>query len=570
MIETNKKYLLREFYRLCDGGFCKDLLEEHEKIDMRDNNSFYVTGVAQRADDLNGNNRRYPYSILAREVNKYQKLIQEGRSAGELNHPECFSEGFQVLTKDGWKEFKDVKDNEYIFTLNPNTETIELERINEKIERQHKGKMYKISHGEIECVVTPNHKFYLHNRHGVGGFYTIKEVFENRKKFNKFSIPKQNKWDGHPDFREKFVISGVSVNNRIEKNLIDKYSKSLELDVNKFAAFMGIYLAEGWYSKSGFKVNICQKTEHKIEEIEKLLNSIHEELTWNKYVSKENNVVFSVCDARLHNFLKPLGNKYTKYIPYEIKNFPPEALKQLIYWFVLGDGRTTNFNGFCSTDMFSVSKRLIDDLQETLIKSSFAGNINIREPYERMIEGRMIKKENQKDLHILHLSTTKGIYLDDRYFKIEEIDFDGKVYCLSVPNNTFYYRNNGKCFWTGNSVVVNPQNVSHKVVKIWWENKDVMVKLKILTTPMGEIARKLITEGVAVGLSSRGLGSVKETGNSIIVEDDYSLVAFDLVLEPSVQNAFMSLNEVKNHSIFGTFVSTKSNNIKKLLEECLL
>lgn len=82
------KQLLREYYRLCEGGYCKDLLTESEKQDMANNTAMYVTGIAQRADEKNGNGRRYPYAILAREVQKYEKLIEEGRSAGELNHPE--------------------------------------------------------------------------------------------------------------------------------------------------------------------------------------------------------------------------------------------------------------------------------------------------------------------------------------------------------------------------------------------------------------------------------------------------------------------------------------------------
>lgn len=83
-----KKQLLREFFQLCDGGFCQDLLTESDIKDIKDNNAFYVTGIAQRADAVNGNGRRYPYNILAREVEKYKQLIREGRSAGELNHPD--------------------------------------------------------------------------------------------------------------------------------------------------------------------------------------------------------------------------------------------------------------------------------------------------------------------------------------------------------------------------------------------------------------------------------------------------------------------------------------------------
>lgn len=113
--------------------------------------------------------------------------------------------------------------------------------------------------------------------------------------------------------------------------------------------------------------------------------------------------------------------------------------------------------------------------------------------------------------------------------------------------------------------VINPHNVSHKVVRIWWEGKDVMVTLKLLSTPAGEIAKKLITEGVAIGLSSRGLGSVRETPGGIIVENDFQLICFDIVLEPSVQDAFMHLNEAKDYNIKP--FSSKEERINNILSE---
>jgi len=82
------KYLLREYYELCPNGTCQDLLNEEEKRDVRENNALYLTGVMQRADALNGNKRKYPRSILEREVKNYEKLIKEHRALGELDHPD--------------------------------------------------------------------------------------------------------------------------------------------------------------------------------------------------------------------------------------------------------------------------------------------------------------------------------------------------------------------------------------------------------------------------------------------------------------------------------------------------
>tara|TARA_R110000751_G_scaffold11579_1_gene40609 strand:+ start:2305 stop:2922 length:618 start_codon:yes stop_codon:yes gene_type:complete len=82
------KVLLREYYALCEGGVCQDLLTESEKIDIQKNGSMYLTGLMQCAAKPNGNMRIYPEDILSREVQNYKKLVNENRALGELDHPD--------------------------------------------------------------------------------------------------------------------------------------------------------------------------------------------------------------------------------------------------------------------------------------------------------------------------------------------------------------------------------------------------------------------------------------------------------------------------------------------------
>jgi len=82
------KVLLREYYALCEGGVCQDLLTEAEKRDIRENNAMYLTGLMQHCDVQNGNGRVYPQKTLMREVKTYQKLVKEKRALGELDHPD--------------------------------------------------------------------------------------------------------------------------------------------------------------------------------------------------------------------------------------------------------------------------------------------------------------------------------------------------------------------------------------------------------------------------------------------------------------------------------------------------
>ena len=79
--------LLREYYELCEGGVCKDLLTEEEKRFVTEG-GLILSGKFQEADVRNGNGRMYPYKILMREVDNYKKIVKERRALGELDHPD--------------------------------------------------------------------------------------------------------------------------------------------------------------------------------------------------------------------------------------------------------------------------------------------------------------------------------------------------------------------------------------------------------------------------------------------------------------------------------------------------
>jgi hypothetical protein len=87
---------------------------------------------------------------------------------------------------------------------------------------------------------------------------------------------------------------------------------------------------------------------------------------------------------------------------------------------------------------------------------------------------------------------------------------------------------------------INLDRVSHKIVELSQEGNNFIGKAKILETPMGKIAKNLLEEGVQLGVSSRGLGSIRKEGNRNIVADDFILAtAADIVADPSAPDAFV-------------------------------
>ena len=99
------------------------------------------------------------------------------------------------------------------------------------------------------------------------------------------------------------------------------------------------------------------------------------------------------------------------------------------------------------------------------------------------------------------------------------------------------------------SSVINLQNVSHNVIRVKMVGDDVYGEVEILSTPAGNILMELFRNGITVGISSRGMGSVQESGNGTVeVQDDFELLCFDFVSTPSTHGAFMTptgLNEGK-------------------------
>ena len=97
------------------------------------------------------------------------------------------------------------------------------------------------------------------------------------------------------------------------------------------------------------------------------------------------------------------------------------------------------------------------------------------------------------------------------------------------------------------SPIVSLKNASHIVKEVWWKGNDVMGTVQLLNTPSGNIVKNILRDGHTIGISSRGTGSVQQTNEGhLMVQDDFELVCWDFVSNPSTHGAFMApggLNE---------------------------
>ena len=109
------------------------------------------------------------------------------------------------------------------------------------------------------------------------------------------------------------------------------------------------------------------------------------------------------------------------------------------------------------------------------------------------------------------------------------------------------------------STVINLKNVSHIVTGYNWDGDQLMGTIEILPTPSGNILKELIKNGVTVGVSSRGMGSLEQNGSVMEVQDDFELLCRDFVSTPSNPGSFMSVLQEGKETI--TYDYSKVNGI---------
>lgn len=112
--------------------------------------------------------------------------------------------------------------------------------------------------------------------------------------------------------------------------------------------------------------------------------------------------------------------------------------------------------------------------------------------------------------------------------------------------------------------VINLANASHLVTKIWMEDNKCMGKIEVLNTPSGKVLQELVNAGCKLGISSRGMGSVTERNGVTMVEDDFQLICFDMVSDPSTPGAFMMTEVKQQPNIF-----TKEDRIERSINNFL-
>lgn len=143
----------------------------------------------------------------------------------------------------------------------------------------------------------------------------------------------------------------------------------------------------------------------------------------------------------------------------------------------------------------------------------------------------------------------KKLYIQGPFLQAECVNRNGRMYPMAIMERevkryTEQYVNKGRALGElghPDGPTVNLDRVSHKIVSLTQEGNNFIGKAQILSTPMGKIAESLLKEGVCLGVSSRGIGSLRETreGHKEVGEDFMLATAADIVADPSAPDAFV-------------------------------
>lgn len=356
----------------------------------------------------------------------------------------------EVLTKEGFKLIGTVKKGEEVGTLNPKTLDFEWQKNLRTYAYDFKNKMTHFIGKKVDIMVTPNHQMLYSQIDTRDHSWKPLKFADATKPYAYFGFVKApNGWQG--DKREKLVVLGV------EDARTGKRGHSNEFDMKDWMKFLGYYLSEGnTYNRKNqiYRIELSQSDNVVLQKMLDLLD----EMPYNviRTIDPGGTHHLQMQNKSLYMWFKNAGlavKASFKFIPTEFKNLSSDLLSILLDALMDGDGNWVEKHQYGVYT--SSSKRLIDDVQEVVMKLGYFSRIRYFAPVGKTIVNG--KEANfTKDCWRVEFSKSKNHpYHTLRKTKnVKDVDYDGKVYCLEVPNHILVTRRNGLLSYHGNSTAL--------------------------------------------------------------------------------------------------------------------
>lgn len=352
-------------------------------------------------------------------------------------HTQCYSDDSEVLTGRGWLPFKDVRPDDAILSLNPETRKAEWTGIVAQQCYQHDGPMVRFSNRSLDCLVTPEHQMvYLNKSDG-----RIKYCEAAHFGMGKGAFYRGCEYDAED-------VKDITIAGRT-------------YDFDTFCTFMGFWLADGaCVGTSG--ITIAQDDGQASKDI--IIDTVRM-MGYNPTIYSGSVRFYNTAFVR---WLRQFGRCNEKYIPEEIKNASKRQIRKFLDAYIICDGsikQPHDFVGnrgayFHSNELarsyLTTSRLMAGDLSELLLKIGARPSVYEREPSVAVKKDGSVIRGRYVCYVINELKAATATVFDR-----DIIDYNGFVYDLTLAkNHIMYIKRNGRCFWGSNcrcwtSVILN-------------------------------------------------------------------------------------------------------------------
>jgi len=361
-----------------------------------------------------------------------------GPSTGEMG---CYDDKTEVLARKGWKFFKDLEDTDEICTLNPRTQEIEYEIPEAIVSFTHHRKLVSIQNRTLDIMVTPDHNMYVQSQEDARTRKNRFGFVKARDLEYQCVIKRTGTWAGIES--ELFMLPSVEMGHIAGRTGQIVYSQSgeIEIPMDKWLAFLGIWLSDGGASQDGphYQMKIAQKKKKTTEQVRELLATL-------PFKFGEYGDSFYCSSKQLCSYLRQFGESREKFVPDYVKVLSSRQIKLFLDWFSRGDG-TMMKNHY--RIFYSSSRRLADDIQELLLKIGRIGTVKKRVGRGRIWILDHWADASQEQYEVHERVRKRDSWIDKRDTRL--VEYSGTVYCATVKNHIMYVRRNGKPYWCGNT-----------------------------------------------------------------------------------------------------------------------
>ncbi|TMQ01202.1 MAG: hypothetical protein E6K99_00755, partial [Thaumarchaeota archaeon] len=395
----------------------------------------YANGVEVAVGAFfNGKDFVYPINVNFEHKRLFPNDI--GPSTGEMG---CYDDKTEVLTEKGWKLFKDLSREDEVCTLNPSSDVIEFQRPSAIVSFRHHRELISIQNRTLDVMVTPDHNMYLQSQQDARMHRNNYRFVKAKELQTQSQIKRTGIWVGLES--EYFTLPSVTIGHVEGRQVVLSATGSLEIPMDKWLAFIGVWLADGSVSGNGdsYRVSIAQKSGVKAERVQGLLSQL-------PFKFSRGESGFYCYDKRLGSYLAEFGGASEKYVPNFVKQLTSTKIGTFLEWFTQGDG-TIMKNGF--RIFYTSSRRLADDIQELLLKLGRLGIVKQRRRGGKIRIVNHYADASRPQYEVLERGRKLESWIDKR--DTRTVDYDGTVYCASVKNHIMYVRRNGKPYWCGNT-----------------------------------------------------------------------------------------------------------------------